>query len=152
MLVAALQQFAPVCLGELAAIREIINQILSFITVDTLRPDFLGCYGHRKNTSPNIDHFAEDSVLFENCFAHGPETHISFASIFTGFYPHETIDMAKSFLPSGNETIAEMLQKQGYNTAAVVSNYVLRKGYGWNEGFTIYDDTIIRSWGRNGRA
>ena len=32
------------------------------IVVDTLRPDHLGYYGYSRNTSPNIDQFAADSL------------------------------------------------------------------------------------------
>jgi len=36
------------------------------ISVDTLRPDMLGAYGYDRPTSPTMDAFAEDGVLFEN--------------------------------------------------------------------------------------
>ncbi len=38
------------------------------IDIDTLRPDHLGCYGYHRNTSPNIDRIAEQSIRFENCY------------------------------------------------------------------------------------
>jgi hypothetical protein len=60
------------------------------IIVDTLRADHLGCYGYSRNTSGNIDRFAADSLLFENCFSHAPSTSASVASILSGFLPHET--------------------------------------------------------------
>ena len=107
------------------------------ITVDTLRPDHLGCYGYHRNTSPNIDRFAEDAMLFENCFSHAPETLQSFASILTGFFPHEAKTM-----PQTVETLAESLRREGYKTAAVISNYILQKGNGFEQGFMIYDDTM----------
>ena len=61
-----------------------------FITVDTLRADHLGCYGYSRNTSVNIDKFAAEGLLFENCLSHAPVTSSSFASIMSGFLPHET--------------------------------------------------------------
>jgi len=33
-----------------------------FISVDTLRPDRLGCYGYKRNTSPSIDKLAKRGV------------------------------------------------------------------------------------------
>ena len=121
------------------------------ITVDALRADHLKCYGYSKNTSPNIDQFAQDSLLFENCFSHAPETRPSFASILSGFLPHETKINESVQLPPAVETLAETLQKQGYKTAAVISNYLLLKGEGFEQGFMIYDDTmdqreLIRNW------
>jgi len=112
------------------------------ITIDALRGDHLGCYGYPKNTSPNIDQFAKDAMLFENCLSHGSETRFSFASILSGFLPHETKIKKNRPLPSGVETIAEILQRAGYKTIAVVSNYVLNKNEGWGQGFIIYDDTM----------
>jgi arylsulfatase len=121
------------------------------ITVDTLRPDHLGCYGYSKNTSPNIDQLAAESLLFENCLSHAPETRHSFASILSGFLPHETKITLSPRLPKAVKTLSEILQRQGYKTAAVVSNYVLQKKIGWAQGFTIYDDTmnereLVRRW------
>jgi len=116
-----------------------------------VRPDYLTCCGCSKKTSPNIDKFAADSLLFENCLSHAPETRVSFASILSGFLPHETRIIKNIFqesrtttmlLPSGVTTLAEILQRQGYKTAAVISNYVLRRTQGYEQGFMIYDDTM----------
>jgi arylsulfatase A-like enzyme len=122
------------------------RQNVILITVDTLRPDHLSCYGYHRNTSPNIGRFREDAVLFENCFSQAPETLQSCISILTGFLPYE----AKT-LPQAPESIAEIMQREGYKTAAVISNYVLRKGGGYEIGFTTYDDTmneheLVRKW------
>lgn len=38
------------------------------IDVDSLRPDHLGCYGYHRNTSPNIDALARESVVFDNVY------------------------------------------------------------------------------------
>ena len=121
------------------------------ITADTLRADHLGCYGYSRNTSPHIDAFARDAILFENCLSHAPDTRLSLASLLSGFLPHETQMTITTALPSKVKTIPEMLQSHGYKTAAVVSNYVLHKGQGWEEGFSVYDDTmdqreLVRGW------
>src|SRR4029453_3622300 len=39
-----------------------------YLDLDALRPDHLGCYGYRRNTSPNIDRIAEEGVIFTNYY------------------------------------------------------------------------------------
>ena len=112
------------------------------ISVDTLRSDHLGCYGYSKNTSPAIDQFAKEAMLFENCLSHAPVTGSSCASIMSGFLPHETKVFENGPLPVEVTTLPEILQKQGYKTVAVVSNYVLRRKRGWEQGFSLFDDTM----------
>lgn len=55
-----------------------------FIDVDTLRPDHLGCYGYERNTSPNIDQFAKDSIRFENYYTSDAPCLPSRASLISG--------------------------------------------------------------------
>jgi len=40
-----------------------------FLDIDTLRPDYLGCYGYHRATSPNIDRVARQGIRFDNCYA-----------------------------------------------------------------------------------
>lgn len=112
------------------------------ITADTLRADYLGCYGYRKQTSPNIDRFAKEAMLFERCFSHAPETRSSFASMLSGFLPHEHKVLENQVLGDKVELISEILRGYGYRTAAVISNYVLRRGEGFEQGFEVFDDTM----------
>jgi arylsulfatase len=112
------------------------------ITVDTLRADHLGCYGHERATSPHIDAFAADGLLFEHCYSHAPVTSSSCASILSGFLPHETTVYENLPLPQEVETLAERLQRVGYRTAGVVSNFNLRADVGWAQGFDVFDDAF----------
>lgn len=110
------------------------------ISVDTLRPDHLGCYGYGKATSPHIDRLASESALFENAFAHAPMTGPSCASFLSGFLPHETkVFQNNAIVPEGVGSVAETLQARGYETRAVICNYVLREGRGFEQGFDVYD-------------
>ncbi|MGA1840959.1 MAG: sulfatase [bacterium] len=110
------------------------------ISVDTLRPDHLGCYGYQRTTTPNIDEFAKEGVLFENCFSQAPATSLSCASFLSGFLPHETKVIKNNAIVHSNvPMLADILKEAGYQTYGVVSNYVLRKGQGFEQGFDIYD-------------
>jgi arylsulfatase A-like enzyme len=109
------------------------------ITIDTLRPDRLGCYGYEKPTSPCIDEFAKGSVLFEQAVCQTPQTLPSHTSIFTGLYPrnHKAISH-ESVVGEEVTTLAEILKDRGYETAAFVSSHVLDSKYGLNQGFDKY--------------
>ena len=54
------------------------------ITLDTTRADHLGCYGYARNTSPNLDAFAREAVVYERAIAPATWTLPSHASLFTG--------------------------------------------------------------------
>ena len=109
------------------------------ITIDTLRPDRLGCYGYNRPTSPRIDEVAAGSVLFEQVVCSSPQTLPSHASIFTGLHPrtHKSISH-ESVLPDEVTTLAEILKERGYRTAAFISSHVLDRKYGLNQGFDRY--------------
>ncbi len=121
------------------------------ITVDTLRANHLGCYGYSWNTTPNIDAFAKSALLFEQCRSHASETRASFSSVLSGFLPHETKVIENIPLVPPIDSLPEILRDRGYVTLAVVSNYVLREGNGFDQGFDIFDDTmeereLVRKW------
>ena len=112
------------------------------IVVDTLRSDYLGCYGNSLDTSPNVDAMARDSMLFEDCRTHAPNTRMSMATIFSGFLPHETQAVERTDLSEKVTMLSEQLVPLGYKTAAVIGNFVLHKGTGFDQGFMVYDDEM----------
>ena len=57
------------------------------ISLDTLRADHLGTYGYHRNTSPFIDAFAKESIVFEHAVVQAPNTLPSHMSIMTSLYP-----------------------------------------------------------------
>ncbi|MDX1778664.1 MAG: sulfatase-like hydrolase/transferase, partial [Thermodesulfobacteriota bacterium] len=59
-----------------------------FISLDTTRPDHLGCYGNPWIRTPNLDQLADESLLFSNYMTVVPTTLPSHTSLFTGTFPH----------------------------------------------------------------
>lgn len=114
------------------------------MTIDTLRADRLGCYGYSRIETPNLDQFAQRGVLFENAAAQAPLTAPSHASILTGTYPtvHKVRDTGGFVLQPSNTTLAAILHQQGWDTAAFVGASVLKKSFGFNQGFAVYDDQM----------
>lgn len=110
------------------------------ITLDTVRADRVGCYGHKQARTTNLDSLARDGVLFKTAVAPAPLTLPSHSSILTGTYPmvHGVRDNIGYALASGQTTLASILKSQGYSTAAFVGAYVLDARRGLNQGFETY--------------
>jgi arylsulfatase A-like enzyme/Flp pilus assembly protein TadD len=120
------------------------NQNLIVIIVDTLRADHLGCYGYDKIETPAIDGLARKGFLFSNAYCQVPITFPSHVSIFTSTYPfyHGARDNGRYIVDDGLITLAELLNQQGYRTAAFVGAFPLDSRFGLNQGFEHYDDFI----------
>ena len=57
------------------------------ILIDTLRPEYLGAYGHEPETAPFLAELAERSTVFTRAFSTSSWTAPSTASLFTSAYP-----------------------------------------------------------------
>lgn len=115
-----------------------------FVTIDTLRPDRVGCYGYKAARTPNIDDVATEGVLFENARTAVPLTLPSHATMFTGLYPTATgvRDNLYYSLPDSSVTLAEVLAESGYATSGVIGAYVLHSKFGLAQGFSYYNDHL----------
>jgi arylsulfatase A-like enzyme len=110
------------------------------ISIDTLRADHLGCYMYHRPTSPVLDEFASQGLLFENAATPCPWTLPAHASLLTGLYPsRHGARTRKNRLPDGVVTLAEVLRQHGFSTAGVVNSHWLSKKNGLHQGF---DDFI----------
>ena len=114
-----------------------LNVIL--ISIDTLRPDHLKCYGYEKNTSPNIDRLAAEGVLFVNAIAQCSWTLPSHISMMTSLYPsqHGVLTLSNK-LSRSTSTLAELLRDNAYNTAAFTGGGYVSSQFGFYQGFNSY--------------
>jgi len=98
------------------------------MTIDALRADRLGCYGYRRaETSPTIDAWAGQAVLFEHAYAQAPWTIPSLASLMSGRDAREVGAHTNLLgdIRSPEKTLAEQLRQLGYRTAFVNTNPLL---------------------------
>ena len=109
------------------------------ISLDTLRPDHLGCYGYSRNTSPSIDSIAKESVLFQNTFATSPWTLPSHVSMLTSLncINHQVYHTDQSMDPA-LITLADILRNKGYFTGAITGGGYVSGLYGFSKGFDSY--------------
>ncbi len=120
------------------------------LSVDTLRADYLGCYGHEFNSSPNIDSFAKEGMLFEDCVCEEPLTNPSFGAMLSSLYPRMTGTTKNGLrMMRSAKLMPEIFRAAGYQTWCVQSNWTLRgKLSGLDRGFDVYrDDFNRRRWG-----
>jgi len=111
------------------------------ITVDSMRPDRLGCYGYKGGVSPSIDRFSDGAVIFDDAVTCVPLTTPSYACIFSGLYPKNT----RVFKEGGKvgarcALLAETLRANGYATAAFTSVSMVHSATHIDRGFEVYDD------------
>jgi arylsulfatase A-like enzyme len=114
------------------------------ISVDTLRQDRLGCYGYERPTSPAIDALAARGAHFRNAFSPTPWTLPTHMSIFTSLYPsfHKLERGGRTGnirLDYSETTLPQLLQAEGYSTAAFVAHPFLAAAWGFDRGFDRFE-------------
>ena len=133
------------------------RQDVFLITIDTLRSDHVHCYGYERIQTPAIDELAKQGIRFTQAFTPSPITNTSHTSILTGLLPssHGVSDFGVPLTPN-HSTLAEILNKEGYGTAAFIGSVILdsrKLAPGLDRGFQVYDNfpekTETKSrWGR----
>lgn len=98
---------------------------LIVIMLDSLRRDYLGCYGNTWIKTPNIDKFAKESILFEEAYTEGLPTIPARTELFTGcsslsYRPWQP-------LTKEDVTISEILGDYDYTSALIADTYHLFK-------------------------
>lgn len=125
---------------------------LILILVDTLRADHLGVYGYGRDTSPNVDAFARASVRFASSRSQASCTFPSANSILTSRSPARFLGQPGQAIgiPEGIPSIAEILRKNGYRTAAVSTSPIVRNTPhpvnptgGFGRGFDTFEEKCL---------
>lgn len=86
------------------------------ISKDAMCTDYLPTYGNKQWKTPNIDVLAERGTVFHNHYTAAPSTVMSFYSMITGEYGHETkYEMYEKIHDVyQGETLFSKLKKRGY--------------------------------------
>ena len=135
------------------------------IVVDTLRRDHVSAYASdlspSKVKTPNIDRLAAGGQIFQNASSAFHSTTMSMAALFAGRTPSIEFGDARAALdwntfascgmsrfaldeaddacvPNAVQTLAEDLRAAGYWTAGIVSNKLLFRPYGYDQGFDLW--------------
>lgn len=120
-----------------AALKDTPN--IYIILSDACQASHLGTYGYHRPTSPNIDAFARDAVVYENAYTNAVFTRSSVATLLTGLYPdsHKT-RVLQAALPSQLLTMPEYLKIKGYRSSLLTSTFGISPHFGFTQGVDDY--------------
>jgi arylsulfatase A len=120
-----------------------------FILADDLGYGDIGCYGQQRIETPNIDQLAKEGLRFTQFYSGSTVCAPSRASMMTGLHTgHTAVRGNKGTKPEGQTplpgsvvTIANILQRQGYTTAAFGKwglGYITTPGAPDKKGFELF--------------
>ena len=115
---------------------------LLLITIDTLRADHVGAYGATTGATPALDALAARGVRFDQVQTAVPLTgpHTPRSSPASTPPAHGVRGNVVFSLGSKYPTLATLLKKQGYQTAAFVGAYPVAAAFGFNQGFDTFNE------------
>jgi arylsulfatase A-like enzyme len=145
MTMAALVAHAQIEYPLAPVVREHKNGLpnIIFVTIDTVRADFIGSYCGGCVSTPTLDRLAAEGVRFDMAISQVPTTTPSHVSIFTSTYPF--VHRAKNGLPmrTNLRTLPGEFKEIGYRTAAFTSAYTtLSAVTGLGPSFDTYVDSL----------
>jgi len=113
------------------------------IVWDTVRADRTSLYGHDRRTTPYLERFAEQAVVYEHAIASSEWTGPTHASLFTGL-PLRThgVDTHYKWLDGHYTTLAEHLASDGYETYAFTGNRFVSGFVNMLQGFQTQDHSF----------
>lgn len=134
--------------NRIKEIRELAKgRNLLFILLDATRNDRTGYNGYARRTTPNIDKFSLNSLIFSNCYSEASYTLASTATLLTGLPPdyHGVISSFYSSMNKKMVTLAEMFRSKDYFTGAISANPHFGKAYKFDKGFTKFNELFFNN-------
>ena len=109
------------------------------LTLDALRADHVSAYGYERETTPNLDAFAEGGIRFENAYSLSTHTREAIPGLLSGRYPSECVTDDYEL---DTDTVASRLRKTEFTTGAFHSNPYVSRAYGFDRDFDTFDDDL----------
>ena len=110
------------------------------VSCDTLRADHMTCYGYDRDTTPRLDAWTTETVVFDNAIAQETWTPTSHMTMLTGLYPKHHGVSPNANLAEAATTLPEALAAQGYVTAGYTGHsWWLLPWRGFAHGFDVYN-------------
>ena len=119
--------------------RSLADKNTIIIILDAARADHFSSYGYFRPTTPNLDMFAEEAILFTQVFSEALTTRCSIGTLFTGF-PLTVLSLYNigNTLPDELTTLAQMFQQKDFKTAGFAGVANVGSIFGFDRGFDQY--------------
>jgi arylsulfatase A-like enzyme len=112
----------------------------------------MSLYGHAQPTTPHLETFAREAVVFDNAHSQAGCTFPSVNSLLTSRIPATFLRPGAALgIPQGVRSLPELLREQGYATAAVSASPIVRntpsrvnRVGGFGRGFDVFDESCYR--------
>lgn len=105
------------------------------VVSDTLRRDYLSFYKKTNAIAPNLEDFAQQSIVFDRCYPASFPTVPARSDLMTGRYTFTYLPWGP--LPQGEITLPDCMTKAGYTTTGIADTpFFVRNGYGHDRGFS----------------
>ena len=116
---------------------------LIIIVIDAARADHFSSFGYEMETTPRLDAFFADNILFTEARAEASNTKASISSLFTSQFPdtHGAVGVGMPLSDQG-ATLAEVMKNEGYATVAFSANPFLAECFGFDRGFDEFDEVF----------
>jgi arylsulfatase A-like enzyme len=107
------------------------------LVMDTTRGDRCSVGGYPRPTTPRLDEFAKDAVVFRDAWSPANWTAPAHASLFSGLrVEHHGMHRGnRRYLPDGFTTLAERFAAAGWSTACFTNNSIISSDFGLTQGF-----------------
>lgn len=109
------------------------------VSIDTLRPDHLGLYGYERDTTPFLDEWSKQAVVFDKAFTTAAWTLVAHMTMLTGLLPeqHDVFGKNRALSPE-IPLLAERLKAAGYRTVGLYKEGWIHARHGFDRGFEVF--------------
>ena len=100
------------------------------VSIDTLRPDHMSVYNYPRKTTPGLEAFATEAIVFDDAVSTSSWTLPAHASLLTSTYPsaHGAVNLNVGLARSW-PNLATVLRESGFKTQAMVTHVYLAPEY-----------------------
>ncbi len=111
---------------------------LLLVSITNIGASHMSLYGYGRPTTPLLDDWAKDALVFDNAFTHASWTLPVAVTLFSSLYPYAHQVFVRSFknvLDASVRTLPEILRDNGYRTAAFTGGLDYNPGFSHMRGF-----------------